>query len=580
MSEHGNKPETGFKTQEEIKLKVSENHAEGSSNSAQNCASVSTESSGLRDENPTSQMDGAIAPADETIQNRIENDRTESDKIDNSKIDEASELPGPKLSSSISYQRSSSSGLIRHKVIVATCAILSCSFLGFSTIDLKFLIEKPVTVSDDLTVKFVGDRPELPPGYSYVGSTFGSDSDAPTVDEEKGSDALHQIAKQGWNGRKIGYANSDGKVVIPAQFSGGGKFSSGLAPATLGEVADMKSGFIDATGAFKIPQSFDSAREFHNGAAPVSKSGRYGLIDTKGNLVLKLAFAEIDAIGDNFLVRTLRGKYGIVSPSGKWLLQPEYMNVRSLRNDQGASSPGNLLRTFYPFEEMRFNHVFEVMDWDSRLYGLVDDNGKWLLPAKFDNILSFENGVAAVRINGKIGFANTKGDLVIKPQFDQTTPYADLIAVRNHAQPWQFIDKSGNFVTGPIIDDIVTDGNGKWLSEGLAPFVQKGKVGYLNTKGVVVVKPQFDFGFPFVKKYAAVWSAGCWRFIDRSGNLMPLKIQSLSRFYDGKAFAVQPGLFYPLVEFSALKSIRENIANWMKNGKSRQPAPAVDWGDR
>jgi hypothetical protein len=407
-------------------------------------------------------------------------------------------------------------------------------------------------------------------------SSYDSDSQESNLDDQNNTDQLRLVMKQGWNGRRLGFADNVGKIVIPPQFLSAGDFNSGLAPAMVEKGEVNLYCYIDSTGQFKIPPSFENGREFRNGAAPVMKGGKFGLIDTAGKYILKPTFSEINQSGANFSVRTSRDKYGLLSPTGKWLLPTDYAGIRPLRSEQSVDTfPDNLLRNLYNLEERTFESVFEVTTWNDHLKGLVDGRGKWLLPPKFEEILSYESGIASVVVDGKIGFANSKGDFVIKPQFDQSTPYADLIAVRNYAQPWRFIDKTGNFVAGANIDDIITERSGKWLNEGLAPFVLNGKVGYLNSRGEIAIKPQYDIGFPFVKNYATVWSDGCWRFIDKSGNLQPLRIQSLSRFFNGRAIGQIPGIFYPLVEFSSLKSIRENIESWMKNARDRQPSPPV-----
>ena len=53
-------------------------------------------------------------------------------------------------------------------------------------------------------------------------------------------------------------------------------------------------------------------------------------------------------------------------------------------------------------------------------YGFIDGNGKLVITPKFDLVGIFSNGLAAVIIDGKIGYINKKGKLVIKPIFDET----------------------------------------------------------------------------------------------------------------------------------------------------------------
>lgn len=55
------------------------------------------------------------------------------------------------------------------------------------------------------------------------------------------------------------------------------------------------------------------------------------------------------------------------------------------------------------------------------------------------------------------------------------------------------------------------------FSEGLAPFVSNGKVGYMNPQGVTVIAPQFTEGGMFSEGLAVARTDMEWGFIDRTG---------------------------------------------------------------
>lgn len=95
---------------------------------------------------------------------------------------------------------------------------------------------------------------------------------------------------------------------------------------------------------------------------------------------------------------------------------------------------------------------------------------------------------------------------------------------------WALIDRQGNALLRPFIFDNWPDE----FSDGLARFIQDGKIGYFNPKGEVVVPARYDFGEPFSNGLAAV-CLGCitvkdgehsrsvggqWGCIDRSGRIV------------------------------------------------------------
>lgn len=457
MSEHVNKPEAGLKTQEEIKLKVSENSAGGDD-------SVLQESSEKTDE---SQKLERSFETDDLRDSEIVKPIRESSRVSESVFEKTDYPPSP----AIQFHKPSSSGLKRHKAIVATCVLLSCSFLGLSAIDLKHLIGQQAVMSEALKITYLKDRPELPATYTYTGSRYSDwqidQDDYVNEDTEVSANNLLQVAKHSWDGRKIGYVNKTGKIVISPRFMNAGYFHEGLASAQVGDREAAKWGFIDESGDFKIPPKFGTARNFRNGAAIVEVEGLTGLIDKTGNYIVKPSLRNISELGSNFLGVTLRGKVGILSPSGKWLLPPEHIRIYDFKEERGrvSSHPDGLLRNPFYYEGFGKDKIFKI--WTQNQVGIIDENGKFLLPAIYDEVLSLCDGVAAVRVNGKIGFVKADGKYLIQPQFDQTTPFADVIAVRNHSKPWSFIDKNGSQMKAPSVDDIITDVKGNWFVDGL-----------------------------------------------------------------------------------------------------------------
>lgn len=93
--------------------------------------------------------------------------------------------------------------------------------------------------------------------------------------------------EQRWNNRKCGYIDLDGKLVIPLKFKIARNFSEGLAAV---ENENYKVGYINKQGELVIPYRFVDGEDFKNGRAVVRANihgGPYGVIDTKGNWILK-----------------------------------------------------------------------------------------------------------------------------------------------------------------------------------------------------------------------------------------------------------------------------------------------------
>lgn len=85
------------------------------------------------------------------------------------------------------------------------------------------------------------------------------------------------------NGKRYGYMNASGDVIIRFQYDDAGRFKEGLAPVKL----QGKWGYIDKSGSTKIEHQFDYAGDFESGKANVRKDGEYYKIDKNGKKIDK-----------------------------------------------------------------------------------------------------------------------------------------------------------------------------------------------------------------------------------------------------------------------------------------------------
>ncbi|ECS1419287.1 WG repeat-containing protein, partial [Campylobacter coli] len=51
-------------------------------------------------------------------------------------------------------------------------------------------------------------------------------------------------------------------------------------------------------------------------------------------------------------------------------------------------------------------------------WGFIDKSGKIVIEPKFDSIWSFREGLVKVGLNGKYGLIDKSGKIVIEPKFD------------------------------------------------------------------------------------------------------------------------------------------------------------------
>lgn len=149
---------------------------------------------------------------------------------------------------------------------------------------------------------------------------------------------------------------------------------------------------------------------------------------------------------------------------------------------------------------------YEIVGTDTLFdFAFVTVNYKWvainkrdsiiLTPYIFDNGPDYlEDGLFRFVENGKIGFANAKGQKVIPAQFDYASSFSERLAA---------------FSVGGKME--------KWDSEHST--WNGGLWGFINKKGQVVIKPQFKNAYDFRGATCEVWTKNNKHIlIDRKGN--------------------------------------------------------------
>lgn len=148
--------------------------------------------------------------------------------------------------------------------------------------------------------------------------------------------------------------------------------------------------------------------------------------------------------------------------------------------------------------------------------------------------MGFSNGLAKIFVNGKAGFINTKGKIVISPNFNDVGRFSENLApVEFDNGKWGYINKAGKTVIDPQFDWALV------FREGLALVQIEKKWGFIDQTGKIVIKPQFDHADSFSEGLAHVqifkdkYYSG---YIDKTGNwIIEPTFGRGSYFYNGRA---------------------------------------------
>ncbi len=216
------------------------------------------------------------------------------------------------------------------------------------------------------------------------------------------------------------------------------------------------------------------------------KDSNEGIVDKDGNWKInpeleegEIWFQEIDKNKVTYSKVAISEKYGIVSNEGKWILNCYYEDLGII-------------------DELNEKGIIQFKKEDK--YGWIDLNGIVRIPAIYEEIYynGFNNNkYAQVKFDGKWGFIDIKGNWIVQPILNDSVYFGEEnIAIG------EVIDNSGKSKDGLI------DKNGKWIiepiHENLLKLDNKGtyyvftieideklKYGIKNSNGETLFEPTF-----------------------------------------------------------------------------------------
>ena len=220
----------------------------------------------------------------------------------------------------------------------------------------------------------------------------------------------HEIYERGNAGRgcmaktlKWGFIDSAGNTAIPLRYSEARAFSGGRAAVGL----DSKWGFINTEGLWVTRAKYAHVGDFREGLAWVQiaakRYGNFGYIDNAGKLVIPAELGGADDFHSGMARTLLR-----VDPNGEahWALIDHVGRLLVTRKDW-VEPLGEGRAAYGP----RFGY--------NGLFGLIGPTGNIITPAIFENIAAFSESLAAVKKNGHWGFIDERGEVVIPISFEE-----------------------------------------------------------------------------------------------------------------------------------------------------------------
>jgi hypothetical protein len=189
--------------------------------------------------------------------------------------------------------------------------------------------------------------------------------------------------------------------------------------------------------------------------------------------------------------------------------------------------------------------LFPIFDAQGK-EGYIDITGRVVIAPQFDKATGFSEGRAAVRVGDKWGYIDGAGKMVIAPQFRQAAPFSEGLAAVTpyHDYLCGFIDENGNYVIPAKVhrfcqsfsEGLAAVGGDAYDSDTETPSL----VGYIDRTGKWVIQPEFYTTGLFHEGFALVSDGRARGFIDRTGRraIFSESFEPRDAFTEGLAPAV------------------------------------------
>lgn len=145
-------------------------------------------------------------------------------------------------------------------------------------------------------------------------------------------------------------------------------------------------------------------------------AGRYGLVDSLGNMVVNPQFDDIYIPyydkNYNLIAVRLGTKIGFIDRIGQFKINPQF--------DIDTSG-------IDVFTGTEFSEGLAIVQ-QNKLYGYIDTTGSIVIKPQYEDCHFFKEGLASFQKNKKWGFIDKTGKVVIEPQFDQAYFFENGIA--------------------------------------------------------------------------------------------------------------------------------------------------------
>lgn len=328
-----------------------------------------------------------------------------------------------------------------------------------------------------------------------------------------------------------GIVDLDGKVLLPFEYFIFRQNGTSLFLV----MNEDKLGLVDKHMRWVVPMEYDNPIEclecldmgafFSGGYAVLQKNGKYGAVDTTGKVIVPFKYDM------QFIVNQKLGM----------LFFSDYSDVEHPK-EYMTDFDGNLL--IGPYEQLEGFHEGLAAFSQNGKTGFIDPKGKVVLPCKYDYAWSFEGGYCVVGLNNRPALIDKKGNVKYTfgpSEFCEATRWNGSVLITRHEEGWDYqygaIDRTGK---------VLVPCRYKWwcrLNDTYLAMLNEDESCDLYDRQGRLLKHYQQFGgiifdpeevSDFNGEYFAVMQDSLWGIVDRNFNtVLPFRYKDASYIGNG-----------------------------------------------
>lgn len=246
-----------------------------------------------------------------------------------------------------------------------------------------------------------------------------------------------------------------------------------LFPAEVKEIGGSKWGYINDKGNFVLPPKYEMARDFQeNGLAIIQLNNLTGIIDINGYFIVKPKYETISPFSEGRATVIDDKGFKVLNESGKEITSKAYSFIGDYKegravvantNENGEYLYGYLNRRGNEVIPLSYESASDFQDGKALVklkegsYALIDLTGKVLNSYSYP-VDDYGEGMLAFRKSndGKWGYMDESGKVLIEPQFIGTQPFVEEKAIVNiENNQYGLIDRQGKFIIKPNYNSLL-----------------------------------------------------------------------------------------------------------------------------